>query len=61
MSFALNPAYLAQAIAPNKLIYHQTIASTNQYLLDHLTQLAKGTLCVAEQQTAGRGLSLIHI
>lgn len=55
MPTPLNSAYLATAIAPNQLIYKASIASTNQYLLDNLTDLSKGTLCVAEQQTAGRG------
>ncbi|MBS0358398.1 MAG: bifunctional biotin--[acetyl-CoA-carboxylase] ligase/biotin operon repressor BirA, partial [Proteobacteria bacterium] len=38
----------------NKLEIHQTIDSTNQYLLQQ-KDVISGTVCLAEKQTAGRG------
>jgi BirA family biotin operon repressor/biotin-[acetyl-CoA-carboxylase] ligase len=38
-----------------KLEIFETIDSTNQYLLEHATENSSGWVCLAEQQTAGRG------
>jgi len=35
--------------------YHRTISSTNEFITNHINQLKKGDLCLAEYQTAGRG------
>ncbi|MGC7560186.1 bifunctional biotin--[acetyl-CoA-carboxylase] ligase/biotin operon repressor BirA [Pasteurella sp. PK-2025] len=51
----LNESYLTQALAPYSVHIKPIIDSTNQYLLDNLAYLEKGTLCLAEYQTAGRG------
>ncbi|MDG6896162.1 bifunctional biotin--[acetyl-CoA-carboxylase] ligase/biotin operon repressor BirA [Volucribacter amazonae] len=47
--------YLTKALTPAQVILHENIDSTNQYILNNLTLLSKGTICLAEQQTAGRG------
>ncbi|WP_233439047.1 bifunctional biotin--[acetyl-CoA-carboxylase] ligase/biotin operon repressor BirA [Aggregatibacter actinomycetemcomitans] len=51
----LDEACLTQALAPYGVTLKPVISSTNQYLLDHLEQLQKGDLCLAEYQTTGRG------
>lgn len=38
-----------------KLEIFETLDSTNQYLLDHAQRGSSGWICLAEQQTAGRG------
>lgn len=51
----LNPQFLSAALSPYKVICFDTLDSTNQYLLNNMAKLEKGTVCLAEQQTAGRG------
>ncbi|MDU8925552.1 bifunctional biotin--[acetyl-CoA-carboxylase] ligase/biotin operon repressor BirA [Pasteurellaceae bacterium LIM206] len=46
---------LTQALQPYSVIYQPMVDSTNQYLLEHCSELTKGTICVTEMQTAGRG------
>ncbi|PJG85806.1 bifunctional biotin operon repressor/biotin--[acetyl-CoA-carboxylase] ligase [Conservatibacter flavescens] len=52
---ALNSQYLSTALSPYNLFIFEKIDSTNQYLLDNIATLKKGDICLAEQQTAGRG------
>lgn len=47
--------YLSQALPLHQLFVERVIPSTNQFLLDHICELEKGSLCLAEYQTAGRG------
>ena len=51
----LDFTFLAKSLKPYQVFIKPVIDSTNQYLLEHLTQLNKGDLCLAEYQTAGRG------
>lgn len=51
----LNINYLSQSLPEHQLIIQSVIPSTNQYLLDNITNLEKGSLCLAEYQSAGRG------
>lgn len=44
----------ASAAALAQILIFESLDSTNQYLLDH-PELPSGTVCLAEQQTAGRG------
>ncbi|TCP97656.1 BirA family biotin operon repressor/biotin-[acetyl-CoA-carboxylase] ligase [Cricetibacter osteomyelitidis] len=51
----LDSQFLSIALLPNPVIVFNSIDSTNEYLLTHLADLPKGSLCLAEEQTAGRG------
>lgn len=51
----LNPSYLAAKLSPYNIYYQPIINSTNQYLMDNISQLNKGDLCFTEYQFAGRG------
>ncbi len=51
----LNYVALAEKIAPLSLRYFPILASSNEDLLQNQRNLNKGTLCVSEFQTAGRG------
>ncbi|TCK01549.1 BirA family biotin operon repressor/biotin-[acetyl-CoA-carboxylase] ligase [Volucribacter psittacicida] len=51
----LDTNYLTKKLLPRHIVIYKQISSTNQYLLEHIKQLSKGTICLAEQQTAGRG------
>lgn len=51
----LDRDFLQQALPHNHLIIKPVIDSTNQYVLDHLRELANNSVCLAEYQTAGRG------
>ncbi len=51
----LNLSYIQKELAPFEVIYHSVIASTNAFLLKNNQSLTNGTICLAEQQTAGRG------
>ncbi|MGC7590653.1 bifunctional biotin--[acetyl-CoA-carboxylase] ligase/biotin operon repressor BirA [Bisgaard Taxon 46] len=51
----LNESYLTRELAPYAVHIKPIINSSNQYLLDNITYLEKGTICLSEYQTAGRG------
>ncbi len=51
----LNNDYLSRELAPYHVQVKTVIDSTNQYLLENITHLNKGDLCLAEHQLAGRG------
>ena len=51
----LNPQTISTALLPYSVHYHRTISSTNEFITNHINQLKKGDLCLAEYQTAGRG------
>ena len=51
----LNPQAISTALSPYSVHYHRTISSTNEFITNHINQLKKGDLCLAEYQTAGRG------
>ncbi|WP_443091402.1 bifunctional biotin--[acetyl-CoA-carboxylase] ligase/biotin operon repressor BirA [Basfia succiniciproducens] len=51
----LDGARLSKALFPHRVVIQPVIDSTNQYILNHLTELKKGDLCLSEHQTAGRG------
>lgn len=51
----LNESYLTRELAPYAVHIKPIINSTNQYLLDNIAYLEKGTICLSEYQTAGRG------
>lgn len=51
----LDPARLAQLLAPARVECIPVIGSTNQYWLESIERLDKGDVCLAECQTAGRG------
>ena len=51
----LNPQTISTVLFPYSVHYHQTISSTNEFITNHINQLKKGDLCLAEYQTAGRG------
>ena len=51
----LNPRTILDALFPYSVHYHRTISSTNEFITNHINQLKKGDLCLAEYQTAGRG------
>ncbi len=51
----LNNDYLSRELAPYHVQVKTVIDSTNQYLLENITRLNKGDLCLAEHQLAGRG------
>lgn len=51
----LDPVFLRKIFAGNPLYLFDVIDSTNQFLVTQAAQLAHGTICLAEQQTAGRG------
>ena len=51
----LNPQTISTALFPYSVHYHPTISSTNEFITNHINQLKKGDLCLAEYQTAGRG------
>ncbi len=46
---------LTRALSPYRVMIKPVIDSTNQFLLDRLSDLQKGDLCLAEYQSAGRG------
>lgn len=50
----IDASLLVQSI-DNRCFYFDEIASTNSFLLDHITELKNGDVCVAEYQSAGRG------
>lgn len=50
----IDASRLVQSI-DNRCFYFDEIASTNSFLLDHITELKNGDVCVAEYQSAGRG------
>ncbi|MCU7978044.1 bifunctional biotin--[acetyl-CoA-carboxylase] ligase/biotin operon repressor BirA [Shewanella sp. SW36] len=50
----IDASRLVQSI-DNRCFYFDEIASTNGFLLDHITELKNGDVCVAEYQSAGRG------
>ena len=39
----------------SKIIYHETIASTNLWAKEHIVELVHGSVVVADEQTQGRG------
>lgn len=51
----LETTYLENALFPQPIIVKPVIDSTNQYLLEQIEKLERGTVCLAEYQTAGRG------
>lgn len=51
----LNESYLTRELAPYSVHIKPIVNSTNQYLLDNIAYLEKGTICLSEYQTAGRG------
>lgn len=51
----LNEELIAGQIDQGRVTVLSVIDSTNQYLLDRLTELQSGDACVAEYQQAGRG------
>lgn len=51
----LDPPFLQQALPENPLIFIPVLDSTNQYVLEHLPELANNSVCLAEYQTLGRG------
>ncbi|MFG7353457.1 bifunctional biotin--[acetyl-CoA-carboxylase] ligase/biotin operon repressor BirA [Shewanella oncorhynchi] len=50
----IDASRLVQSI-DNRCFYFDEIASTNGFLLDHITELKNGDVCVTEYQSAGRG------
>ncbi|MGI2155722.1 bifunctional biotin--[acetyl-CoA-carboxylase] ligase/biotin operon repressor BirA [Shewanella oncorhynchi] len=50
----IDASRLVQSI-DNRCFYFDEIASTNGFLLDHISELKNGDVCVAEYQSAGRG------
>lgn len=51
----LNPQKISTALFPYSIHYQSIISSTNEWILQNISSLKKGDLCVAEYQTAGRG------
>ncbi|EGT4385920.1 bifunctional biotin--[acetyl-CoA-carboxylase] synthetase/biotin operon repressor [Cronobacter malonaticus] len=51
----LNEAYIHSHIKNGSVTVLPVIDSTNQYLLDRLSELHSGDACIAEYQQAGRG------
>ena len=51
----LNSQQISTALFPYNIHYQPIISSTNEWMLQNITSLKKGDLCVAEYQTAGRG------
>lgn len=51
----LNKDYLSKELNEHSLFIYPVISSTNQFLLENIHQLERGTLCFAEYQSAGRG------
>lgn len=51
----LNSDYLAQELDEYKVFVYPVIPSTNQFLQENIHSLDRGSLCLAEYQTAGRG------
>lgn len=51
----LNEAYIHSHIKNGSITVLPVIDSTNQYLLDRLSELDSGDACIAEYQQAGRG------
>ncbi|EOC0419378.1 bifunctional biotin--[acetyl-CoA-carboxylase] ligase/biotin operon repressor BirA [Cronobacter malonaticus] len=51
----LNEAYIHSHIKTGSVTVLPVIDSTNQYLLDRLSELDSGDACIAEYQQAGRG------
>lgn len=52
---SLNQAQIEQALQCGSVMVFDELDSTNEYLLQHYANLASGTVCLAETQTAGRG------
>lgn len=46
---------IAQALTQGQVLSFAQLNSTNEYVLQHYRDLANGSLCVAQTQTAGRG------
>lgn len=51
----LNITQLSTALLPYQVHYQPTINSTNEWILENISMLKKGDLCLTEYQTAGRG------
>lgn len=51
----LNPQKISTALFPYGIYYQPIISSTNEWILQNISSLKKGDLCVAEYQTVGRG------
>lgn len=51
----LDEAFISSEVAQGSVAVLPVIDSTNQYLLDRLSDLRSGDACVAEYQQAGRG------
>ncbi|MFH4416405.1 MAG: bifunctional biotin--[acetyl-CoA-carboxylase] ligase/biotin operon repressor BirA [Neisseriaceae bacterium] len=51
----LDVFFLKSQLLPAHVWVNSIVDSTNQYLLDHLPDLQKGDLCLADYQWAGRG------
>lgn len=51
----LNQSQIQTALLCGQALVFDEIDSTNEYLLKHYQTLPQGSVCLAEQQTAGRG------
>ncbi|WP_150538199.1 biotin--[acetyl-CoA-carboxylase] ligase [Actinobacillus vicugnae] len=51
----LDQAQIQNALLCGQAVVFEEIDSTNEYLLKHYQGLPQGSVCLAEQQTAGRG------
>lgn len=51
----LSQTYISEHLPDGNVAVLSVIDSTNQYLLDRITDIASGDACVAEYQQAGRG------
>lgn len=51
----LNSHQISTALSPYRVHYYPVITSTNEWILQNITHLQKGDLCLAEYQTGGRG------
>ena len=51
----LNSLQISTALSPYQVYYQPVISSTNEWILQNISNLNKGDLCLAEYQTAGRG------
>lgn len=52
---ALDPLIIQQKLSEGKLFHFKEINSTNAFLLTHCNKIPKGSICIADKQTAGRG------
>lgn len=55
VNMKLNTSQIQNALWCGEAIVFDEIDSTNAYLLSHYQSLEQGSICLAEQQTAGRG------